>query len=405
MPSPDAFNCGTNGQFCISCQAGMTCNAGICGASQNMMSGGNCQSGDLKLAEMTTANATSVVSMGQLQASASVQFAGQAAFETPTVGVCVPNDAVSLVVSPGVGMNSVVSWHLAGALGQKVDRSTATSWLTWSSPGVMVPKSPTLTVSPGHHELRFATTAQNGVINPSLGVRRGTRATMSKITINVVFVAGSGLSQNDVTTLFEGSAVFDQVLSQAGIEVTQVGAGSINDGSLTVINDSELTRLSQATIESLADAPMVDGAVNLYFLQEVRSADAAGTLLGQAMSVPGMPKAPAREGVVLSVDAHRAGGVIQSTAVWTTLAHELAHWLGLRHTSERTGTIHDLIDDTPQCLASRDTNRDGLIAENECLGFGSDNLMFWTYDFSNPHTQVTAGQAFVLSSALTVEPK
>ena len=60
-----------------------------------------------------------------------------------------------------------------------------------------------------------------------------------------------------------------------------------------------------------------------------------------------------------------------------TLAHEIAHHLGLFHTSERDGTVLEPLGDTGECRIEQDANRDGTLQASECTGNGADNLMFW----------------------------
>lgn len=69
-----------------------------------------------------------------------------------------------------------------------------------------------------------------------------------------------------------------------------------------------------------------------------------------------------------------------------TIAHEIGHFLGLWHTDEFSGSLHDPIDDTPLC----DKDVDVLTAE--LCPIQSKYLMFW----SPKGTTVTAGQVKVL---------
>jgi hypothetical protein len=69
-----------------------------------------------------------------------------------------------------------------------------------------------------------------------------------------------------------------------------------------------------------------------------------------------------------------------------TIAHEIGHFLGLWHTDEFSGTLHDPIDDTPLC------DKDADVLTAEVCPIQSKYLMFW----SPKGTTVTAGQVKVL---------
>ena len=57
----------------------------------------------------------------------------------------------------------------------------------------------------------------------------------------------------------------------------------------------------------------------------------------------------------------------------------MGHQLGLFHTTEKEGTVFDILSDTPECLRnSQDNDSNGTVTAEECNGFGGDNLMFWT---------------------------
>lgn len=63
-----------------------------------------------------------------------------------------------------------------------------------------------------------------------------------------------------------------------------------------------------------------------------------------------------------------------------TLAHEIGHYLGLYHPSERDGSRHDPLSDTGECGPAYDTNGDGRVSGPECRGVNTHFLMFWTDD-------------------------
>ena len=49
---------------------------------------------------------------------------------------------------------------------------------------------------------------------------------------------------------------------------------------------------------------------------------------------------------------------------------------------------------TPECPASADADGNGVMNSSECSGKGSDNVMWWTLNDSNP--SFTADQGWVL---------
>jgi hypothetical protein len=81
--------------------------------------------------------------------------------------------------------------------------------------------------------------------------------------------------------------------------------------------------------------------------------------------------------------------------IGTTMAHEGGHFLGLFHTSERSGLAHDPLLDTPECTRADDANGDGRLDWNECTGKDTANLMFWS-NGDVPQETLTNDQRFVL---------
>ena len=94
------------------------------------------------------------------------------------------------------------------------------------------------------------------------------------------------------------------------------------------------------------------------------------------------------------------------------MAHEVGHYLGLFHATERTGSTPssptnfvnvDPIPDTPECLLTVDQPPSGdgdlSVDPTECgVAGGARNLMFWTQgpDSLGARDQISADQAFVL---------
>ena len=117
--------------------------------------------------------------------------------------------------------------------------------------------------------------------------------------------------------------------------------------------------------------------LNIYFVQDFTE---VGTL-GFAPGIPGPSgvHGTAASGLVISLDSHVDDeGALDLTAMGETIAHEIGHQLGLFHTTESDGSGHDILDDTAECPAERDTDGDGEVSADECLDAGAANVMFWT---------------------------
>jgi hypothetical protein len=362
-----------------------------------------CESGDIDLASLT-GNGVSVTPLASLAVDEPANLLGQAAYQSGPVSVCVPPDTVSMAVFGDVEQEVLISSYIGSGVGEMVDPTTLEGILQVETPDLMLPKSPDVLLHPGRHTFRigqnFPTT-----FTPNVALRRGARGNASSYPLNLVLVDTCGIDSTNTQALEDGAAIFDSIYATVGIQAGPIGVGAIHDTSLAVLDDDNEDLLTQAQVESAAEAPIVPGALTFYFVREVVSDDAAGTLLGHAMGIPGIGAIAKKSGIVLSVDAHRSGLDIDFTALWVTAAHEGGHWHGLRHTTERWGTIQDLVMDTPECWTNQDFNRDGFVDFVECSNVGAKNLMFWIYDLDQPPMQLTPGQGYLLNSALTMVPQ
>ena len=97
------------------------------------------------------------------------------------------------------------------------------------------------------------------------------------------------------------------------------------------------------------------------------------------------------------------------------VAHEAGHWLGLYHSTERSGTLFDPLADTPTCACAvcaptaerascADKNPSGaatdmigdFCASDAATCAGASNLMFWLLDDARSNGSVTSQQAEVM---------
>jgi len=135
-------------------------------------------------------------------------------------------------------------------------------------------------------------------------------------------------------------------------------------------------------------------AVDLFL---VRTIDGALGLSGDA------PGAACQHGGRAWGIAVAAGVIDGDELLAQVVVHEIAHQLGLQHTSEPDGRVRDPLPGTPACRADRDADGDGVLRPDECSGAGADNLMFWTTE-TGENLALTEEQAAVLASSPVLAP-
>ncbi len=91
-------------------------------------------------------------------------------------------------------------------------------------------------------------------------------------------------------------------------------------------------------------------------------------------------------------DAVAAGAASTAAAdVWgVIIAHEIGHFMGLWHTDEHDGSLHDPLGDTPECQAT------GTLTPAACGDVIARNLMFWAPDSGGKLLSISADQHAVV---------
>ena len=283
----------------------------------------------------------------------------------------VPSDGISFMLATFMDNNSVVAFYsLSDPDGTDILSSSSALYNLSSGrmggygfASVLIPHTPNFSAKAG--TWTFKNYANDRV---KLSLRTG--STPSAVTITVQpYITGTTWSANDIASAL---SVMSNIYNTNGITLSLKDTITISESQYATVSSS----FTDSTTSALVSQGSKD-AVNLFFVEDQPSSETA--LFGVSAGLPGtMGIASSWNGVINYLSAHATGSTLNSQLLGETAAHEMGHWLGLFHTTEANGTSFDPLSDTAQCAISRDNDNDAKVYPEECVGYGADNLMFWT---------------------------
>jgi len=315
----------------------------------------------------------------------------------------VPEGAVSALVRCGNFGDSALGavWNLTDPDGkviwdgdQRPDEGFRSEFLG-NDAMVLLPQSPRAPLVAGTYTLNFWIGRDNlGKVDCEALIRHHEVVEAPVLELDLVFVGVPGLDAQG-TKKHKGYQKFlarvEDLLADSGVSIDVSVSdfqGDVDRFRIVNLSDDEPTEFHALLAQA---APSEPHRITVFMVHEIVNGTAGGaTILGVSGGPPGaagMPGTTHSGLVVTAMDLdHRPHDVAR------IFTHELGHFLGLFHTTEKTGSDHDLVHDTPQCTA--DDDGDGVVNSSECTGYGPDNIMWWTLRPGDP--TFTEDQKWVL---------
>ena len=265
---------------------------------------------------------------------------------------------------------------------------------------VMVPNSPSVQMEAG--EWSFLLLSGGQPIEVTVDAIIKTKAVESRtLDLNVYFVGLEDFNSEQAQSDADFQSLVDNVAAiyaEAGITIGEKNYIDITGDDadrLGVVDGTDGPNAELFKLFALS-AGQTNRAVDIFFVADIKGIDAGFTLVGLAGGTPGpvLAHGSARSGVAINManflEAKEGGDMMQieraRRLTEIIFAHELGHYLGLYHTTEKNGQALDAngivgadpLDDTPVCPDDSDANMNKSLSSSECADADGGNLMFWS---------------------------
>lgn len=235
---------------------------------------------------------------------------------------------------------------------------------------------------PGTYTLEVQSNASEVCFYAIPQTARGTRLALNIYFVGVDGVDAASASGNRSIQRMVGT--MQRIYSDMGVSVE---VADYIDASSTVTENYRIIRDFYDVYDLVATSKAPSGganaalSVNIFLIEGFNVSEAPG-LLGVSAGLPGMAGVHGNSAAGLVFSAQSLGE--DDSTLGQTMAHEVGHFLGLRHTTEHDGTP-DPITDTPTCV----TPKLGWVCSD------AGNFMF-PFSLGSGQDGTSDGQAFVV---------
>ena len=248
----------------------------------------------------------------------------------------------------------------------------------------LVPNTPQYMPEKGIYRIKFATESTNAGLSGFAKIKfRNPFTNKLVIPCNVYLTKGLNIDANNFNSsmqnvLYESRRLF----SNLNIEM--------NILTINVLNDNKYDNLNSLSTETDDAFKMIQNstnstpdAINLFIVKTIGS---SGSVLGFTPSIPGAigKNNTIRSGIIVATRLSNENLFdFHSDLIARSIVHETFHFLGLKHTTEKSGLAFDDFGDTPECKkGTYDSNNDGIVSPEECTNTDGKNLMFWSQEYN-----------------------
>jgi hypothetical protein len=241
---------------------------------------------------------------------------------------------------------------------------------TEASSAMLVPNSPRVTLATGLYKFTFGS-SDTPIPTAKVYIKLGDAPfTSGSAPLNIYYSDLTGSCDPLSFTQVKNGAVqptlslLGNIFSQAGISISSVNfvdvSGSVaNTIRVATANGANMLPDLDMLLQNATASPGLTPGLDVVLLRSITDPNGGQSgVLGIAGGIPGNPVlGTAHSGVAVSMETYCFGG---KDVFSSTIAHEVAHSLGLFHNIEMDATKHDPLTDT--------------------ASDGKNNLMYWEED-------------------------